>query len=203
MKDKEQEEDISWLFLWGAAILYITVICMTFAGLVALDEHGKSVVVIFTAFVKDYGSLLAGIPVLIAVLVAKQQLDANRRQHVAQIRRSFQKELDALTLVKEFLDFFDGKSWDDIVKETSLFDSLLNIPGFNEATILTIETAITPNFAGHVKTVNLKLQRLERKWTDGVDLSTLQKEYEYFTDWLAGLRKNHDANYDRLSQYWS
>lgn len=91
MKDN-QEEDISWLFLWGATILYIAVLCMCFAGLAVTRP---TVGTAFLDFTKDYGSLLAGIPVLIAVLVAKQQLDANRRQHVAQIKRSLKNELDA------------------------------------------------------------------------------------------------------------
>lgn len=100
MKDKN-EEDISGLLLWGATVLYITVLCMAFAGLVALDGHGRSVVIIFTEFVKDYGSLLAGIPVLIAVLVAKQQLDANRREHVANIRLQFRDELLGLQTAED------------------------------------------------------------------------------------------------------
>ena len=50
----------------------------------------------FLVLMKDYGTILTGIPVLVAVVVAKQQLDANRRQHVATIKRSVQKELDAL-----------------------------------------------------------------------------------------------------------
>lgn len=102
MKNKS-EEDISWLFLWGVTALYIAVLCMTFSGLVALNEHGKAVVTIFTDFVRDYGSLLAGIPVLIAVWVAKQQLEASRRQHIATIKRSFNKELEALEVLESYI----------------------------------------------------------------------------------------------------
>lgn len=102
--DNKDEEDISWLFLWGATIIYIAVLCMAFSGLVALGEHGKSVVIIFSDFVKAYGSLLAGIPVLMAVLVAKQQIEASRRQHIATIKRSFSKELEALDTLKSYIN---------------------------------------------------------------------------------------------------
>ncbi|MCM0752856.1 hypothetical protein DEA98_22310 [Brucella pseudogrignonensis] len=51
-----------------------------------------------------YGTLLTGVPVLIAVLVAGQQLAFSRRQHIANIKRSFQPELDALDEVHLFAE---------------------------------------------------------------------------------------------------
>ncbi|EMG52641.1 hypothetical protein WYI_16025 [Ochrobactrum sp. CDB2] len=51
-----------------------------------------------------YGTLLTGVPVLIAVLVARQQLAFSRRQHIANIKRSFQPELDALDEVHLFAE---------------------------------------------------------------------------------------------------
>ncbi|WP_408914056.1 hypothetical protein [Brucella pseudogrignonensis] len=43
-----------------------------------------------------------GLTILAAIFIAKQQIDAGRKQHVAQIKRSFQKELDALQFFQSF-----------------------------------------------------------------------------------------------------
>lgn len=150
MKDN-QEEDISWLFLWGATILYIAILCMSFAGLAVTKP---TVGAAFLDFTKDYGSLLAGIPVLIAVLVAKQQLDANRRQHVATIKRSFQKELLLLDHLLDYADWalrydlqpnfsgditlivgpytgpaLDAKELDDVFRNSNLTDAFIKVSG--------------------------------------------------------------------------
>lgn len=101
MEDKE--EDISWLFLWGATILYTLLACMVFAALVAMKPTLGDA---FLNFTKDYGALLAGIPVLIAVLVAKQQLDANRRQHVATVKRSFIDKIEAIEKARFYFNIF-------------------------------------------------------------------------------------------------
>lgn len=154
-------------------------------------------------WINRYQTLLTAFGVIFAVAIAKAQMDANRRQHVAQIKRSFQKELDALSLVNEYLNYFDGKSWDDIVRKASDYDGFLNLPGFNESTIQTIETAINPNFGGHVRAVNFKSQRLENHYIDNFQAEHHQKEYENLTNWLDGLRRNHDETHRRLSQYWS
>lgn len=53
-------------------------------------------------FADTYGTIITGIPVLVAVVVAKQQMDASRRQHVATIKRSFQKELSGLDRLRDF-----------------------------------------------------------------------------------------------------
>lgn len=97
----KEDGGFSLVVLSLAAVLYITITCMTFAGMVVTRP---SVGVAILDFAKDYGALLAGIPVLIAVLVAKQQLDASRQQHVATVKRSFQKEIDALNDVKYFAE---------------------------------------------------------------------------------------------------
>lgn len=84
-----------------AVVLYITIVCLTFAGLVATKP---TVGIAFLEFVKEYGAIVAGIPVLIAVLVAKQQLDASRHQHAVQLYETKQNELDALEGLVTYLD---------------------------------------------------------------------------------------------------
>ncbi len=88
----------------GSAV-YIAVCAMAFGGLIISSPTvGKALL----DFARDYGTLLAGIPVLVAVIVAKQQLDANRRQHLATVKRSFREELDALNSIKHFANRYTG-----------------------------------------------------------------------------------------------
>ncbi|MFC7067421.1 hypothetical protein [Brucella rhizosphaerae] len=97
MSDKEnvekENEQFSSSILYVATAVYVGVCAMVFG---ALYTRHQSFGDAFLKLMADYGTILAGIPVLVAVVVAKQQLDANRRQHVATIKRSVQKELDVL-----------------------------------------------------------------------------------------------------------
>lgn len=47
-------------------------------------------------WINRYQTLLTAFGVIFAVTVAKAQMEANRKQHVAQIKRSFQPEIDTL-----------------------------------------------------------------------------------------------------------
>lgn len=55
-----------------------------------------------TAWIKDYQTLIASAAVIFTLVTAKQQLDANRRQHVAMVKRSLMERLDALSEAEEF-----------------------------------------------------------------------------------------------------
>ncbi len=100
MGTKENDEFSSAVLLL-AVVLYVTVGAAVFAALVVTKPDVGSAIAVGA---KDYGAIIAGVPVLIAVWVAKQQLDANRRQHVANVKRSFQKELDALGRLERFAE---------------------------------------------------------------------------------------------------
>lgn len=103
MSDKEklekENEQFSSAILYVATAVYVGVCAMVFGALYAkLPSVGET----FLKLMESYGNILAGIPVLVAAVVAKQQLDAMRRQHVATIKRSFQKELDSLREISVF-----------------------------------------------------------------------------------------------------
>jgi len=53
-------------------------------------------------FSKDYATMIAASPVLLAIIVAKQQIDENHHQHVATIKYSLRKEIDSLERIKSF-----------------------------------------------------------------------------------------------------
>lgn len=99
VKDKQEDGGFSLVVLSISVVLYITITCMTFAGLVVTRPNVGAA---FLDFTKEYGALLAGIPVLIAVLVAKQQLDASRKQHVATIKYNLRNEINEIDNLKEF-----------------------------------------------------------------------------------------------------
>lgn len=98
-KLEKENEQFSSAVLYVATAVYVGVCAMVFGALYAKKQTFGDA---FLLYMKDYGTILAGIPVLVAVVVAKQQLDANRKQHVATIKRSFKAELDALDNLSDF-----------------------------------------------------------------------------------------------------
>lgn len=105
MTDKENDE-LSSAVLMVAVAVYVALTAMLFAGMVAAKPSIASAI---STWAKDYGAIIAGVPVLVAVWVAKQQLDANRRQHVADrkhqsamLKIPFQKEIICLAAVEEY-----------------------------------------------------------------------------------------------------
>lgn len=92
---------------WTAVLYVLTVVytafcCLILGWLLATESGGVEALV---AFGESYGTLLTGIPVLITVIVAKQQLDANRRQHVANVKRGLRRELDLLDQMSDYADW--------------------------------------------------------------------------------------------------
>lgn len=106
---KEDDGGFSKVIVALATIFYIVIICMSFAGLAA-TKTGTNSISVFTTFMKDYGSLIAGLPVLIAVMVAKQQLDAHREQHLATIKTAYKDELLALRTAEKIANKFKNSS---------------------------------------------------------------------------------------------
>lgn len=95
----KENDEFSSAVLMVAVAVYVALTAMLFAGMVAAKPNIASAI---STWAKDYGAIIAGVPVLVAVWVAKQQLDANRRQHVASVKRSFQKELACIAGAKDY-----------------------------------------------------------------------------------------------------
>jgi len=109
-KLEKENEQFSSAILYVATAVYVGVCAMVFGALYAkMPSFGEA----FLTLMKDYGTILAGIPVLVAVVVAKQQLDANRRQHVATIKRSFKDQIEALEALKRLTSFVSNTSYLD------------------------------------------------------------------------------------------
>ncbi|WP_174020438.1 hypothetical protein G6L89_007480 [Agrobacterium fabrum] len=94
----EEEESFSNALLIATSAIYIAVVAATFAGLmVTMPTTGEAVL----SWIEDFGSIIAGLPVIIAVVVAKQQLEASRTQHEATTRLQFRDELEGLQTALE------------------------------------------------------------------------------------------------------
>ncbi|MBO1025447.1 hypothetical protein IPU75_12035 [Ochrobactrum sp. SD129] len=107
-KAEKENEQFSSSILYVATSVYVGFCAMVFGALCAkMPTFGEA----FLDLMKNYGTILAGIPVLVAVVVAKQQLDANRRQHVATIKLQFRLELDALNKLEAFAEDLNTTSY--------------------------------------------------------------------------------------------
>lgn len=94
------------MVLYVVTVSYVAFCCLILGWLLAINGSSVEALVEMGG---TYGTLLTGVPVLIAVLVARQQLDAARKQHVATIKRSFRSELDALKTMRNLTSL--GVSW--------------------------------------------------------------------------------------------
>ncbi len=95
----------------GTAV-YMAVCAMAFGGmLVTRPSAGQA----FLDFAKDYGAIFAGIPVLIAVIVAKQQLDASRNTHRLTMLHQTKDRRDALSTARMFLRPFAENTTKELV----------------------------------------------------------------------------------------
>lgn len=201
-KEKAKEEDISWLFLWGATILYTVVICMAFAGMVVTRP---TVGAAFLEFTKDYSTLLAGIPVLIAVLVAKQQLDANRRQHVSNVKRTFQKELDLIRRLRQMANNVDKK---DVAYFYGLSRQLKGLGEYlqkKEQRWLDMATDVIPDDI--IEDAETIRRLIKQFCDDGHNGAPSQETLEERRARISNALVNFDLSLDRyhssLAQYWS
>lgn len=198
--EDKQEEDISWLFQWGAAILYTVVICMAFAGMVVTRP---TVGAAFLEFTEKYGSLLAGIPVLIAVLVAKQQLDANRRQHVATVKYKLRHELHAINNIQSFInDINAALAHDDITKFSQEDYTNIIVTPPNNSEIENSKALFNNNTWVYYKLCALRVQEAINFCT-GEESVAAEEILFWLHKNVHSLQSALTQEQSRLSQYWS
>lgn len=205
MSDKEElekeNEQFSSAILYVATAVYVGVCAMVFGALYAkVPSFGEA----FLTLMKDYGTILAGIPVLVAVVVAKQQLDAMRRQHVATVKRSLMERLDALNGAEKYilsvLDFNPDRS--RIV--ASLVGSEVYVPHVPEeqsedwSKHLPYELVNTVTTVGSIaKIMGMVLNK------KNIDQTFLKDLLQRLRDQANNSLDDIHSERDRLSQYWS
>ena len=175
---------------------------MVFGALYAkLPTFGEA----FLELMKNYGTILAGIPVLVAVVVAKQQLDANRRQHVATIKRSFKDELNALNTIHNFAQNLRNTDY----QKARFYGSARGHSGISFPTLSREEFFIIKGFVPFdiVKSTEATLIEIEEAVTVSMNKSHPDTEVTNVISYVhqrAGfLLRDTSDELDRLSQYWS
>jgi hypothetical protein len=89
---------LSTALLLLTTAIYVAVVSALFAALAVTRPTTAQALM---DWAKDYGSIIAGLPVLVAIFVAKQQLDASRAQHEANTKLEFKEELDGLQVASD------------------------------------------------------------------------------------------------------
>lgn len=203
MSDKEkvekENEQFSSSILYVATTVYVGVCAMVFGALYARQQSFGDA---FLKLMADYGTILAGIPVLVAIVVAKQQLDAMRRQHIANVKRSLKAEIDALANIRGYATetinttFEIAKLQGAAINSRSIYVSVIPAASIRRYKEILNEKTVT-----HIELMNANLNM-------AIDISDAQpilaKDY---------LSKGHvearllliavDEEMEHLSQYWS
>lgn len=91
--ENRADAHLSTALLVLTTAIYVAVVSALFAGMAVTRPTTAQALM---DWAKDYGSIIAGLPVIVAIFVAKQQLDASRAQHEANTRLGFKEELDGL-----------------------------------------------------------------------------------------------------------
>jgi len=203
LSDKEnaekENEQFSSSILYVATAVYVSVCAMVFGALYAkLPTFGEA----FLLLTKDYGTILAGIPVLVAVVVAKQQLDAMRRQHIANVKRSLKAEIDALANIRGYAmetinsTFEIAKLQGSAINSRSIYVSI--IP---PSSVKRYKEILNEKTVAHIELMNTNLNM-------AIEISDAQANSakDYLSKGQVEARLlliAVDEEMDHLSQYWS
>jgi len=186
--------------LYVVTVIYVAFCCLILGWLLAIKG---STVEALVEMGGAYGTLLTGVPVLIAVLVAKQQLDASRRQHVATVKRGLRSEIEAIDESERLLmsiinapletdDIFGREEHHvkNIRIDADLVDGIRgNIPNKIHGLIVTLVGDID-GFNGRTLDTEIKRQRAEEV------LAELKGDAGYVLRYVQEHRHY-------ISQYWS
>lgn len=198
-KAEKENEQFSSSILYLATVVYVGVCAMVFGALYEkLPSFGDA----FLVLMKDYGTILAGIPVLVAVVVAKQQLDANRRQHVATVKRSFKEPLDVLSAANLWVSCLLAMSFDQQLENQHPDAAGFQIWPLNSTQIERGKSHLAPNFIFSFESLNQKIDEFQRRYMWGNECE-LRERYEVIQNHAFSLRERLNKEQNELSQYWS
>ncbi len=96
--ENKADASLSNALLLITVAVYVAVLAALFAGMAATKPTAAQAVM---DWAKDYGSIIAGLPVIVALFIAKDQLDASRLQHEAATKLEFKDELYGLQIATE------------------------------------------------------------------------------------------------------
>lgn len=205
MSDKEklekENEQFSSAILYVATAVYVGVCAMVFGALYAkLPSFGEA----FLGMMKDYGTVLAGIPVLVAVVVAKQQLDANRHQHNINVRLTFKDILTALGKIRRYCGTYTRFDLDDFIQIGDSEDHhgpLFTI--VSEVDLDYIRLKLDSTFYGMLKQIKDELDAISFSFDHDEDIDTLRKRYGAVSKKAVYLVRLVNEEEKNISRYWS
>lgn len=146
-----------------------------------------------------------GLTILAAIFIAKQQIDAARKQHVAQIKRSFQKELNALSSSKAFVDRLQGYTF----TKARIASLLVGTDGAFVPKLHHDEYAQLQNHLpfeiSHALKIAMNAGKMLQEKADageysGEVVADILKQADWIANYCIGLI---DEEHRRLSQFWS
>lgn len=200
-KLEKENEQFSSAILYVATAVFVGVCAMVFGALYAkLPSFGEA----FLTLMKDYGTILAGIPVLVAVVVAKQQLDANRRQHVATVKRSFKEEIDVMSAATFWCHSILSMSFDEQLANRDPDVDGFQIGPFDDTYIERAAKVLAPRFIYSFQFLNGTIQSFHNHYFGQFAYELdLRDRYRNLQLQAQSLNEMLDKEFNEISQYWS
>lgn len=187
------------MVLYVVTVSYVAFCCLILGWLVATEDTVIEALVVLGG---AYGTLLTGVPVLIAVLVARQQLEANRRQHVATVKRSFKEQLDVISAANQWVNSILAMSYDDQLENQDPDVAGFQLWRLNSTQIERGKSNLAPNIIFSFESLSQMIDDFQRRymWAKECELREL---YDMIQKHACSLRDRLDKEQNELSQYWS
>ena len=159
----------------------------------------------FEFWINRYQTLLTAFGVIFAVAIAKAQMDANRRQHVAQIKRSFKEELEILKSIRTLSNHVATTSYYEGAKLGTTNEGckyyFWTIPE-------EIKIRIIPLFGAHLHKQVISFEEnlhalASAEWYIISTPSEVDEKFEIAQKSARRLNNLLDREYSNISQYWS
>ncbi|RRY11376.1 hypothetical protein [Brucella anthropi] len=145
-----------------------------------------------------------GLTIIVAVLIAKQQMDAARRQHIASVKRSFRDQLDVIRAALAFCDSITRYSFDQQLENRDPDADGFQLRPFDKQYVDKAASFLTPDTVFIMKELCDSLGIFHIKYMGGAESEYyLKKRYSLLQLQAAFLRRRLKDEHDDISQYWS
>lgn len=156
----------------------------------------------FEFWINRYQTLLTAFGVIFAVAIAKAQMDANRRQHVAQIKRSFQEELDAIEIARTSAQSILKLNALDISGQSKYAPVFISIISGHESSLVTKHL---PRYLSERlnRCCELTNMAIEAFFSGKIGLESFDDKLQFIQSNAEIALQEADALYNKREQYWS
>ena len=156
-------------------------------------------------WINRYQTLLTAFGVIFAVTVAKAQMEANRKQHVAQIKRTFQPEIDTLDrldkLTESVENYKKGLAYSIMsITNPRAFPAVNPIGFYLRNWPETLDPQLKSLCTSTILACDLAHKASSDILTTDEELAALIKKATTYAIWL---RVGVESDRKHFSQYWS